>query len=297
MKRIFATLIVAFLLTLTLSFHTFAFPTGLISYWSFDEPSGTTATDPVSNNTGVLKNGPVWTTGIVGGALSLDGVNDYVDCGAASNLNFGTGTFTFELWVNYRDLSGEQILIEKLMETMGSSRTGWGLTKLGNNGIAFGTSGNTNPPFPIVYPTIEIGPWYHVALTRSGNTFTLYWNGLLVSSGDRAVNVDSTSSLKIGHRGSPSDTPPTTGSYDTRGFYMKGLVDEVAIYNIALTPQEIMGHYQNGLQGLSNFSPVTAVTAVNDTATTNKNIPVIIPVLANDYGNPLSITEVWYSYH
>jgi len=228
-------------------------PPGLISYWSFDDLSGTIANDPISHNNGILKNGPVWTTGIIGGAISLDGVDDFVDCGTASNMNFGTGPFTVELWVNYRSLNGEQIPIEKLMETMNSSRTGWGLTKLSNvggypNGIAFGTSGNTDPVFPIVYPAIEINHWYHLALTRIGNTFTLYWNGIPVSSGDRAVNVDSTSSLKIGHRGNPLDTP---GSWDTRDFYMNGLVDEVAIYNIALTPQEIMERYQNGLQNLS----------------------------------------------
>lgn len=55
--------------------------TGLVAYWSFDEGSGTTAEDfsPANANTGNLTNGPTWTTGQIGRAVSFDGVDDYVN--------------------------------------------------------------------------------------------------------------------------------------------------------------------------------------------------------------------------
>ena len=53
--------------------------TGLVGYWTFDEGSGTTASDSSgNNNTGTLTGGPTWATGKIGGALSFDGVDDYI---------------------------------------------------------------------------------------------------------------------------------------------------------------------------------------------------------------------------
>jgi hypothetical protein len=53
----------------------------LLAWWRFDETSGTTAKDSAGNYDGTLINGPTWTTGIIDGALQLDGVNDCVDTG------------------------------------------------------------------------------------------------------------------------------------------------------------------------------------------------------------------------
>src|SRR3989344_3676813 len=53
---------------------------GLVGYWTFDEGTGATASDSSgNNNTGTLTNGPTWTTGKIGQALSFDGVDDYVN--------------------------------------------------------------------------------------------------------------------------------------------------------------------------------------------------------------------------
>src|SRR6266498_470903 len=52
---------------------------GLVGYWSFDDGTGTIAGDSSGNdNTATLINGPIWTSGEIGGALSFDGVDDYV---------------------------------------------------------------------------------------------------------------------------------------------------------------------------------------------------------------------------
>src|SRR3990167_9799803 len=70
---------------------------GLVGYWTFDEGSGTTANDSSgNNNTGALINGPTWTTGKIGGALSFDGVDDRVSTGAFS---IGSTNFSMSGWV------------------------------------------------------------------------------------------------------------------------------------------------------------------------------------------------------
>jgi len=74
------------------------FTHGLVGYWKFDEGSGTTASDSSGyGNTGTLSTGastPGWTTGKVGGALSFDGVDDYVGLpeppAASTNINTGS---------------------------------------------------------------------------------------------------------------------------------------------------------------------------------------------------------------
>lgn len=72
-------------------------PEGIISYWKFDEVSGSTAYDSVGQNHGAVY-GAQWTTGQVGGALSFDGTGQYVvNEGIGASLN-GLNAVTFSLW-------------------------------------------------------------------------------------------------------------------------------------------------------------------------------------------------------
>jgi hypothetical protein len=82
------------------SAHAQDITTGLVGHWKFDEGSGTTATDSSgNNNTGTLVNGPVWTTGKMGGALSFDGSDDYVDVGTVPNYSPAMSYGTFSAWI------------------------------------------------------------------------------------------------------------------------------------------------------------------------------------------------------
>src|SRR5262249_55551223 len=78
---------------------------GLVGHWKFDEGSGTTAADSSgNNNTGTLVNGPTWTEGKVGQALSFDGVNNHVHI--ASDM-IGINTVTACAWINVRSVSSK----------------------------------------------------------------------------------------------------------------------------------------------------------------------------------------------
>ena len=72
---------------------------GLIGWWKFDETNGTLAYDSSGNgNDGNLTGGPTWATGKIGGALSFDGVDDYVVTDVTTGLDFSVST-----WVKTSD--------------------------------------------------------------------------------------------------------------------------------------------------------------------------------------------------
>ena len=86
--------------------------------------------------------------------------------------------------------------------------------------------------------TIPLGTWHHFAARRRNGEITLFMNGAPVASGAFSSNLDSTSSLKFGHRGNPIDTP---GSDDERGFFLNGRIDEVQLFvGRALSEAEIL---------------------------------------------------------
>ena len=75
-------------------------PLGITAGYAFDEVSGTTAADASGHGiVGTLTNGPTYTAGKYGNALTLDGVNDYVNLGNPTALQL-TGSMTISAWIN-----------------------------------------------------------------------------------------------------------------------------------------------------------------------------------------------------
>ena len=109
-------------------------PPGLVSWW----PGDRNARDVIGDNDGVLKGGASIRHGFVKRAFKLDGINDFVLVPDSSSLRFGANDFTIDLWVKFNTTDGEQVIIEKYVETIGSSdQLGWTLTKLDGNTIRF----------------------------------------------------------------------------------------------------------------------------------------------------------------
>jgi len=229
---------------------------GMVSWWQAEN----NANDSVGSNHGTLIGQAPYGTGVAGKGFQLNGINEFINIPHSASLNFGAADFSVGLWVKFVNVSSQQILIEKYIETeVISTRQGWGLVYLGHNTLRlYGPINNypasiidASPSTPIV-----TGTWYYAVVTRLGDTFTLYWNGEVLGTRDASLNLDTspTTTLKIGHRGNPQDTP---GSVDTRGFYLNGMVDEVGIYLHALGSSEIAYLYK-----LGNSPKQTAKTAV-----------------------------------
>jgi hypothetical protein len=86
---------------------------------------------------------------------------------------------------------------------------------------------------------LETDRWYHISGTYDGHTLRLYLDGALLST-------EAVGTIPVGN------SKPLYFSYDDVGgfpYYLDGSLDEVAIYNRALTPEEIYQHHQNGLAG------------------------------------------------
>jgi PKD repeat protein len=205
---------------------------GLAAAYSFDEGKGTTVADASGNgNTGTLKNGPTWTTGKYGGALSFDGVNDYVAIPNSPSLDIAGKQLTLSLWVNLTDRSGpDMVLLGKLWSSA------WGYPyyqyalEYDANGaktldFLFGdTTGTLRGPFSLKPP---VGVWTHVAFTYDGANVKGYLNGVQKFSTPATQSIQARGTeLRIGVDGAV-------------GQAFKGKIDQVRIYNRALTASEI----------------------------------------------------------
>ena len=205
---------------------------GVVNWW----PGNGNANDIVGSSDGTLQGGAMFSTeGQVGSAFLLDGIDGFVDFGTGVG-NFGTADFTVDLWVKFNNLAGEQVLIEKFVETFDPSKTGWGITKLPSDELRLYGTGTEDIATVSPPGGLAADAWYHIAATRQGDTFRLYFNGDEIASAMFSPSVDSAASLIIGHRSLP----------DPRGFFLDGLIDEVEIFNRALSASEIADIFNAG---------------------------------------------------
>lgn len=216
-----------------------AYPAGMVSYWKFDEGTGTVASDSVGGNHGTLVNGPVWTAGRVDGALSFDGLDDYVEIPHDASLDL-VNDYTIELWIYPKSLT----TLNPWLLRKGYWGGGVSVYLLGGE-LAF--SKHTLITISTGYspPLYE---WTHITIVvDSTNGVDFHVNGKLIHTcGDTRNTLTNSESFIIGQRQDDE--------------YFNGLIDEVAIYDRALTEEEIQQHYQNGLNGFGYeiaLGPVT----------------------------------------
>ncbi len=197
---------------------------GLVGYWALNETSGTTAFDSSgNNNNGTLVNGPVWTSaGRVGGALQFDGVNDYVSLGNPPSMIPGN-TITLAGWMKLSNLSVNRFLISKYAgptPTFLRYESGVGVRcVIGGTGVTASAS-------------IVGGQWYHTACTYDGATIRVYVNGAQVATGAKTGPIADAV-------GSPWALGAGIAGNGTPVALMNGLLDEMRLYNIALTASDI----------------------------------------------------------
>ena len=223
-------------------------PSGLVSWWPLDETSGTTTADIVNGNPGTLINGPVFTTGKVANALSFDGIDDFVEVPNDPSLNFGTGDFSINVWINPNvviEPQTESIVVKGDLSL--STRKGYGLFIEGFETLfqLFFTMGDgTFAGGFVSTPLIPAGNWTHVAVTvdrDQSNGGKIYIDGSLVLIFD-----------PLNAPGSISNTAPLFIGRSTGGdidIFFDGLIDEVEIYNRALSASEIQTIFNTGSAG------------------------------------------------
>lgn len=209
-------------------------PDELIEYWTLDETEGDIAYNSTSYNYGILSGNPTWQpdSGRVGGALEFDGIDDYIS--ADFVLDPSSGSFSAFVWVKGGS-SGEVIISQT--DGVGVP-IGTGNTWLGLDGQEGTLMTGLVPPSagwvakkPLVSESIiSDDQWHHIGFVWDNSYRILYADGIEVARDTIAQNPlkPATGGLHIG-----------AGKSLHTGTFFSGLIDDVRIYEKALTAEEI----------------------------------------------------------
>ena len=210
---------------------------GLVGWWSFNEGSGTVAGDSSGyGNNGTIY-GATWVNGEYGSALSFNGVNSYVDIPSSATLPFsGTNPWTIGMWVNYT--SGYAYYPQFCKGTYGN---GPGFTIHGVDGRIQGGNGTSGFDQSGMWQTDLRGQgWHYTVMTYDGSVFRAYLDGQAEGTFQWSGGIGNTSGYDI-----------WLGKF-WGGFY-NGAIDEVQIYNRALSASEVQQGFQEGPGFSSNI--------------------------------------------
>jgi hypothetical protein len=195
----------------------------LLAHWALDEEMGNIAYNSVDENYGTLQGEPLWqpTEGKINGALLFDGIDDCVVAG--SPLNPADGDFSVFVWVK-GDTPGQVILSQTYAANWlcTDSVEGYlmtGLKAAGRGGASL-----------LSRTSITDNNWHHIGFVWDGSHRHLYVDGVEVANDDEQLPglASMGAGLFIG-----------TGCYHEPGTFFSGLIDDVRIYNQALTAEQI----------------------------------------------------------
>ena len=176
--------------------------------------------------------GSSYSTATNGGSGYFNGTTDYLTVPSNAAFAYGTGDFTWELWVYMNSTSGNRYILDHGLE--GGTLTYNGGLRYYNPTTGIGSALYTTAP------TLTAGTWNHIAVARQSGTTRLFLNGTLVASGADSNNFGNAS--------------VTIAQYGGGGLYYNGyisstrIVKGTAVYTSAFTP------------------PTTALTAISGTS-------------------------------
>jgi hypothetical protein len=207
---------------------------GLIAHWEFEEGEGDIAYDSAGDNDGTIY-GATWTSGQIGGGLSFDG-DDYVGTlnNVFTNAQLASGA-TLAAW--FKTDSAAYGLIADLE---GYLNLGINLRDTINPNKLFGTADGGGAHIYFSSSNVTDNVWHHAAIVWNGtNTASLYLDGVNVSSGFSGPPTPDS-----------KDRPFAIGAHSTIDAYFDGIIDDVRVYNRALSAEEVWELYQGGGGGL-----------------------------------------------
>ena len=195
--------------------------------YAFDEGQGRLLQDSSGNGNHGTIHGAAWVTCGSRFALSFDGVDDYLDCGAGASLNLSRAV-TVEAWVCPAAIPGAGEA-----GVLGKCYGSFFLTQYtdGNFWWYIGGGGSS------IRAPVSPGRWHHVAGTFDGKTSRLYVDG--TPRGSKTFE-----SRSIPEGGSFFLGTSSGDSHYTKGYFYKGMIAEVAVHERALSAEEIAGHYR-----------------------------------------------------
>jgi hypothetical protein len=196
--------------------------------WHFDEGTGITLGDASGNgNTCTLSGGATWTAGAIGRAVQYDGANGMANCGNGASLTLGH-TGAIEFWAKIPSYPNSYWHILGKGASAGWDTNGYSVWYYYTSNILAGTI--TDKADPDVYNLVSFGQptagvWHHFAMTWDGSNMYAFVDGAQTAT--RSQTVDPATSAEMFY---------IAQEY---GRFFNGAVDEVKVYNRALTLAEI----------------------------------------------------------
>jgi len=248
-------------------------PSGLVAWWRGEG----NANDIMGSNSGTLSGGVTFTSGEVASAFSFNGTNSYVEVPDSPSLRL-TNQLTIEFWVKRQDLQDGDCIANKGGDYTRSMLNYGVIINPPNwdNSLAFTFAGGARHSL-----SIADFKWHHCAVTASnGDVDPIFYvdgvqRAVTLRQGASKINLyPSTEALHIG-----AQVDPISGW----NYYSGALVDEVSIYDRALSASEIAAIYNAGSEGKCRVAPT--VRTATATAT-----------LVNDFVVGATITDGGYGY-
>jgi len=220
--------------------------TGLVGWWRFDEAtsgtcSGASILDSSGNsNTGTCNNSPTWTTGHLAGAMSFNGTNQNISMNG-NNLPSTTSSRTISVWEkttssflsgsHYRNIlyygtynTNQAIFLSISTEQSTGAINNFYISQYGDR--VFASSGNT----------VNDGNWHQLCATYDGTTWRLYIDGTASSTAGGSNHPNMTTNTLL--------TNSATIGEDPGGDYFPGTLDDMRIYNRALSSSDVAQLYR-----------------------------------------------------
>lgn len=274
-------------------------PSNLISWYRGEND----AVDSQGANNGMLNNGANFTSGKVGQAFNLDGVDDFVQLPANASLN--SSSITVESWINpqtFATNSGGFVFASRdPLSTEGFS------VFVSNNGellvnVRTPNTAISPPTFFSAPNVIGFGQFQHVAVTYDAGSGTLsaFVNGAGIPlNGGTTLGgaIQPTTNHFIGRR-----QDAATGEGISGAAYFKGSIDELSIYSRALSQTEIQSIFNAGSAGKCLTSPLQIAPATANVLTgatqtftaSGGTAPYTFSILTNNSGGSINASSGVY---
>lgn len=217
---------------------------GLIGWWTMDtndmSSTGATLYDKSGQNNNGTVTGTTTSTGRIGQSRTFNGTSDTIIAADNASLRFGVGSFTLSAWIKTSNTNDRNI-IDKYAATGGGGQYSM---QISSNKLRCWTWNAAYGPVQSSNTTITDNKWHHVlcSVSSDGTTVTVYVDGAADGSNTAtAKNSDSDSTFKIG-----SNSTPT---------YFTGSLDDVRIYNRALSAAEVAQLYSSAKTAYTKSAP------------------------------------------
>jgi hypothetical protein len=207
-----------------------AIPAGIAAWW----PGDRSARDIIGGNNGTLVGGVTFGPGVSGPAFSFNGSN-YVSVPTSPSLN-PTSQVSLEAWVNPGSTNTSEAGIAGTWDDVSGNNRTYFLWLLNGVPNFYVSHTGTDYPSAVAATPLQPGHWYHLVGTFDGTNIRIYVNGSLAGTTFSPGSIHTNSQ------------PFYIGRTDTGGAtnFFNGQIDEVAVFNRALSPAEIQWIYQAG---------------------------------------------------